>query len=215
MHITRVVVVIFLISAAFFLAFHELFETWFANERGIEWLREKGAWGGLAGSGLIASDLLLPIPGIGLSAALGQVYGAWAGGLYALLGNLAGGVIAYGSVRILGPGAARWMVGEEGIRRLSRFFEKTGAWSIAVTRVLPVFPEILCCLAGLAPMRFGRFFIALLCGSAPVSFLAASFGEWTTTEPLMTILVASAVPALLFPVGLWALGRVDAQASRD
>ncbi|MEM7307251.1 MAG: VTT domain-containing protein [Planctomycetota bacterium] len=190
-----------------FFLFHEELDRWVASDEGLLWLRDQGAFAGLAGAGLIASDVLLPMPGSGVMAALGVIYGGWVGSLYSLLGSLLGGLVGYGAVRALGRRAAHVLAGERELARLRRFFERRGAWAIVLTRAVPVVPEVLACLAGLAPMPFRRFALALLCGSLPQSFALAYFGAHGADEPATTMAIAVAVPALLFFPAWWATTR--------
>lgn len=204
MRIAAIVCVIVGISGVAFFLFADSLEEWVATEEGLHWLEAQGPVAGLAGMGLIASDVLLPMPAAGVMAALGTIYGGFVGGLYALGGSIAAGLIAYGSTRVLGRRAAARIAGEEKLVALEHFFARSGAWAIAMTRILPVVPEILCCLAGLAPMPFGRFFIALCCGSIPISFLFTFYASTSNQEPLLTILIATLTPAVLF-LPSWAL----------
>ncbi len=179
--------------------FGDTLDQWIASEEGIVWLRSLGPWAGIMGAGLIVSDLVLPVPATGVMAALGQIYGGFTGGLYSALGSITAGMVAYLAARLLGPRGARFLAGEENLIRLRAFFALGGAWAIALTRALPVFPEVLCCLAGLAPMPLGRFAIALVCGSVPLSFIFAYFGTVAGEEPVVNIAIAVALPAVIFP----------------
>lgn len=198
------------------MVFGDTLDQWLTGPEGLEWLRSLGPWAGVAGMGLIVSDLLLPVPATGVMAGLGQIYGGLVGGLYAAGGSIAAGLVAYGATRLLGPGGARVIAGEANLIRLRHFFQWGGAWAIALTRVLPVFPEVLCCLAGLAPMPFGRFATALICGSVPMSFVFAFFGTTAGEEPVTNILIAVAVPAVIFPpVWLLVLRMTAARRARE
>ena len=192
--ITSVLVAFFVIG---FLLFADTLDEWIATEKGLRWLEEQGPLAGIAAVALIASDLFLPMPVSGVLAALGTIYGGFVGGLYGSAGCIAGGLLAYGLVRAMGRRAAARIAGEENLVALERFFTRGGTWAIAMTRVLPVVSEVLCCLAGLAPMPFGRFFVALCCGSIPFSFMFTFYASTADQEPLTAILIAILVPALL------------------
>jgi len=198
----RIQLVIFAILGLLLLSlfiFGDTLDKWILSKQGIEWLRQQGALAGFVGAGLIVSDLFLPVPAPGLMTALGQIYGWFVGGLYATLGSTCAGLLAYFLVRGLGQRAANFIAGSEGMAQLQHFFEHGGAWAIALTRMLPVIPEVLCCLAGLARMPFQRFLIALLSGSVPMAFVFAGIGKIGEKEPITTILLATALPILIFP----------------
>lgn len=183
--------------------FGERLDAWFAGEEGLAWLREQGHWAGVIGAGLIVSDLFLPMPASGIMAGLGQIYGGVVGGLYAAMGSICAGLAAYGLTRLVGQRAAVAIAGEENLIKLQQFYKAQGAWAIAVTRALPVLPEVLCCLAGLSRMPFGKFMLALVCGSLPLAFIFAFWGSIAGDESVSNVLIAIVVPAILFlPVWL-------------
>jgi uncharacterized membrane protein YdjX (TVP38/TMEM64 family) len=192
--------------------FGDSLDQWIAGDEGLRWLKNQGPWAGIVGAGLIVSDLFLPMPISGVMAGLGQIYGGLIGGVFAAIGSVAGGLVAYGLTRATGRSGAKFIAGEENLVRLRRFFERNGAAAIALTRVLPVIPEVLCCLAGLTPMPFPKFFVALLCGSIPLSFLFAYFGSTAGEEPVTNVLIAIIVPALLFPPAWLLISRRSSAA---
>ncbi len=195
--------------------FGDEFDKWFVSEEGLEWLRGKGAFAGLIGAGLIVADLFLPIPSPGVMAGLGQIYGWFVGGLYAALGSTVAGLCAYFIVRLMGERAAGFMAGSEELKKLRHFFEHSGAWAIALTRMLPVVPEVLCCLAGLSRMPLLTFFVALVSGTLPVSFVFAGLGSFGEEEPVTTMFLATALPFLIFPPIWFLLQRRAARAKQQ
>ena len=52
-----------------------------------------------------------------------------------------------------------------------------GGWVVALSRALPILPEVISCTAGLVRMPFRKFTVALACGSAPMGFLFAAIGR--------------------------------------
>ncbi len=127
--------------------------------------------------GLLVSDLVLPVPATGVMAALGVLYGPVRGGLIGAVGSILSGSIAYGLCRLLGRRAAVKLAGEKDLARAEGFFDSAGGWAVALSRWLPVLPEAVACLAGLARMRALSFFIALACGSIPMAFAFAALGH--------------------------------------
>lgn len=162
------------------------------------------AWAWLAGSGLLVADVLLPLPGTAVMSALGLVYGWWLGGLISALGSVAAGLCAYGLCLRLGRPAARWLAGEAGLAEGERLFGgELGGWLVALSRWMPVLPEVVACLAGLARMPFRRFLPALCAGSIPLGFAFAAVGAGGVDRPF----VALALSALLPPLVWASLGR--------
>jgi uncharacterized membrane protein YdjX (TVP38/TMEM64 family) len=183
----------------------------FGGAEGVRRLQAYGAWAWLVAIALIVSDLVLPVPGTAVITGLGMIYGPWLGGAIGGAGSVLAGLTAYGGSRVLGARFARWLVGEDDLRTLARFFERRGPWAIALSRWLPILPEALCCLAGIARMRLDVFVAALVCGGLPMSFLFAWLGRSFEARPLAAIVVSGLVPLLLWPLVQWMLrDRPDA-----
>ncbi len=86
-----------------------------------------------------------------------------------VLGNIAGGVIAYGIAArfgtpiLLGPG--RYVgISKHHLELADRWFQKHGGSSVFVGRLLPVLRTYISFPAGLARMSFGGFLLASLAG---------------------------------------------------
>lgn len=169
------------------------------------WLRGAGAWGWAAGIGLLVADLLLPVPGTVVMSALGYVYGALLGGLIATTGSLLAGICGYGVGRLCGERTARKLLGDLDFER-GRILCAKGGWVIAMSRALPILPEALACTAGLVRMPFGRFVVAMLCGSMPMGFMFAGIGAFGHEAPMWAMLASVALPLagwLLVRRGRW------------
>ncbi|MDB6079412.1 MAG: DedA family protein [Akkermansiaceae bacterium] len=164
----------------------------------IAWLEAAGSWAWAAGIGLLAADLILPVPGTIVMSALGYLYGPWLGGICAAAGSIASGLLGYGVGRITGETTARKLLGERDFTRGRDLFTRGGGWMIALSRPLPILPEALSCTAGLVRMPFGRFILSLFCGSLPVGLLFAWIGAAGRDTPAWAIAASMTVPALLW-----------------
>ncbi len=181
-----------------FLIWGDFFMSLFSAEGGLAWLQDWGAWAWAAGVAALVLDLFLPIPATVVMAALGYEYGALLGGTLAATGSVLSGLLAYGLCRSFGHGAALRIAGEKDLARGEAMFARRGGWLVALSRWLPVFPEVVACLAGLTRMPFRAFFAALLCGSLPMGFFYAALG---TTGKLAVLL------SILFPPISWLIVR--------
>jgi uncharacterized membrane protein YdjX (TVP38/TMEM64 family) len=166
-------------------------------------LRKYEAWAWAAAVLLICGDLVLPVPSSSVIAALGVIYGTFAGGLYGAAALLSAGALGYGVVRALGPKVAVFLAGKRELGRLQAFFERRGAWAIVLTRPFPIVPEVVVCLAGLARMRPTIFFPALAVGSIPTGFVYAAIGSGWDTQPIVAMAIAYVAPWLLLPLALY------------
>jgi uncharacterized membrane protein YdjX (TVP38/TMEM64 family) len=197
-----------LVSLPFLLVGHG-FEELMGGGAGLRLLLDFGRWAWLAGLVLLTLDLFLPVPATGIMAALGAVYGPLQGGTLAALGSFIAGSLGYGLCRLLGPPAAKKLLGPTGLSHAEHRFDAIGAWLVVLSRALPVLPEVVVCMAGLLGMPARRFFPALLCGSLPIGFTMAGLGAVGSERPLLTLAIATLVPA-----GLWFLLRRQFAGSR-
>ena len=147
---------------------------------------------------LLIVDLVLPVPNTAVIAAAGMLYGPILGGLVATIGLILSGVTGYLLCRRFGRPPAVWLIGEDGLQEGERLFARCGGWLVAGSRVLPVLPEVVACMAGLAQMPFPRFLLALACGAAPLGFAVAAAGAFGTERPLLTLALAALVPLFLW-----------------
>jgi uncharacterized membrane protein YdjX (TVP38/TMEM64 family) len=170
----------------------------FSADGAVAWIRAAGPWAWAAGIGLLAADLLLPVPGTVLMSALGYLYGPLAGGLAAAAGSMLAGLGGYGLGRLVGEKAARRLLGDLDFEKGRLLFARGGGWMVALSRALPILPEALACTAGLVRMPFGRFVAALACGSLPVGFLFAWIGAAGRGAPGWALAFSLLVPALLW-----------------
>lgn len=178
----------------------EHWEQHFTLNGAAEWMKQAGPWAWAAGMGLLAADLVLPVPGTVVMSALGLVYGAPLGGFFAAAGSILAGLCGYGLGRLIGERAARKLLGDRDFERGRILFSRGGGWVIALSRAIPILPEALSCTAGLVRMPFHRFLAALACGSIPVGFLFAWIGAVGRDARGWAIAFSFGVPALLWLV---------------
>ena len=186
-----------LVLIPFFLWGEQLM-TMFDSTAARMWIANYGAWGWLAIIGLLVVDLFLPIPATGVMSAAGFLYGAFFGGLIATVGSFLSGVLAYFLCRAFGRPVAEWLAGPEGLEENERLFEKSGPWLIILSRWLPVLPEVVACLAGLARMKVRIFVAALLCGTIPAAFTYAAVGALFDSDPGWALALSIVLPVILW-----------------
>ena len=142
--------------------------------------------------------------------ALGLIYGWFLGGFFSALGSITSGVLAYALSRRLGRKAALWMTGAEGLEEGERIFGgELGGWIVALSRWMPVLPEVIAVMAGMSRMPFRRFFLALCAGSLPMSFVFAWIGDTGVDRPGLAIGLSAGLPVLM-----WLIFRIFYRRSR-
>lgn len=174
------------------------FMRWFTGDSVLAWIRGWGPWGGLAIVGLLVSDLLLPIPATPVMSAAGYLYGAVLGGLFSAAGSFISGLAGYGLCRAFGRGVAARLAGEQELEDHHTLFQRSGPWLVAASRWLPLFPEVVACLAGLTRMPFRTFALALACGSLPMGFTYAAIGAAGRDRPTLALTLSVLLPPVLW-----------------
>jgi uncharacterized membrane protein YdjX (TVP38/TMEM64 family) len=209
MRLTAVFIALALIILVPFLVWGERFEEMFTGDALQLWLAQWGrAWGWLVALALLAADLFLPVPGTAVMSGLGYVYGGWWGGLIAAAGSFLAGTLAYGLCRSFGTRMSLRLMGEKGLVQGRRLFAtRSGGFIVAVSRCLPLLPELVACMAGLTKMPAARFFTALACGCLPMGFLFAGIGSAGRDDPALAMALSILIPAVLYGFALILIKR--------
>jgi uncharacterized membrane protein YdjX (TVP38/TMEM64 family) len=164
----------------------------------LDFLRSFGRWAWLVAILLLAADLLLPLPATAIIGALGYLYGPVAGALIGAAGSYLSASIAYWLCRKLGRNTAERLVGAEDLRKGERLFDDWGGWLVTLSRWLPLFPEVIACLAGMTRMPHIKFSVATLCGVLPLSGLFATIGHYGKDHGVAAILLSALLPPIFW-----------------
>jgi len=170
----------------------------FSWEHSLDWLKGYGNWAWAIAILLLIADLFLPIPATIIMSALGFIYGPWIGGLISAAGSFASGVLAYWLCRLVGESAAARLLGKKEYERGKTISSKIGGWVVALSRWLPVFPEVVACMAGLIRMPANYFYLALASGSIPLGFTYAIIGHSGNTHPALAIGLSAGLPPVIW-----------------
>ena len=191
--------IICLVIGLIFLCFGSFVEPLFSMEKTSRLFQDFKAAGWIVGILLLVSDILLPIPATGIMAALGNVYGIIPGALTAAAGSMLSGLIGYLAARILDRKFHQYIATDAEMKALKTFFDAWGGYGVAVSRTLPIMPEAISLMAGLAKMNFPKFMLALAVGTVPTAFFFAAVGAKTALFPGAGILVSMLIPVCLWP----------------
>jgi uncharacterized membrane protein YdjX (TVP38/TMEM64 family) len=195
---------------------------WLAIERGwidprgvVRWLESVSGlwWAPVAFVGLYIAFNVFALPGTPLTLTAGALWGWFVGGLWVIVGSVAGASVAYW----LSKTGAPWI--ESLIRRrASGVYEKLrneGFTTLLLMRLVPIFPyNVLNYASGLAGIRFKDYFLATLFGMIPGIFIytyladALRDGLLSPREAFTRVLIAGFLLVLLAVVGRLLAGRV-------
>lgn len=203
-----VVGIVLLILVPYFL-WHEPLDAYFASQAFADWLVSARGYAWALAVALLVGDLFLPIPAAPVVATAGVIYGSFWGGVIGAVGSFLAGVVAYALARLVGRRAGRFLASERELTDFQQFFDTWGIAGIIASRAMPVVPEVLTFLAGLARMRVRRFLLALAAGAIPMGFLLAWAGSATGSSSLLLLVMT------LIPAGLWCVYLVWVQRVRS
>jgi uncharacterized membrane protein YdjX (TVP38/TMEM64 family) len=206
MRIFLVFIALALLFAIPFILFGDQFDAWLEGDGALEWLRGFDDWAWAMALALLVADLALPVPATAVMAGLGILYGPLIGGMVGAIGSVLSGLVAYITCRALGRKAALALAGEKDLARAESFFARSGGWAVVFSRWMPLLPEVIACMAGLARMPGGGFVAALCCGSLPMAFTFAFIGHRGAAHPILALCASAVIPLLL-----WAIVRLAAR----
>lgn len=195
----RLVLIFFLLAVILIIPFAILGDMGLGEEQSsIKFLQGYGEWAWAIALGLLTIDLFLPIPATAIIAALGFIYGPITGAFIGIIGSSISANIAYWACRSCGQSTAEKLVGKKDLEKGEKLFAAWGGWLVTLSRWLPLFPEILSCLAGMTKMPWHSFIAATLCGIIPLSGLFAWIGHMGQDYGAASILLSAGLPPLFW-----------------
>ncbi len=143
--------------------------------------------------GLLAVDIVLPVPSTLVSTAAGGLLGLWGGALVSWAGMSAGCLVGYFLGRGAGQRAARRLVGPQELERVSRATARWGDGVIIVLRAAPVLAEASVFFAGLTRMPLSRFLLLALSSNLGISLVYAAIGAFSVRVESFLLAFAGAI----------------------
>jgi len=166
--------------------------------------RASRAAAAIALGGLLALDIVLPLPSSAVSTAAGALLGLWPGALVSWTGMTTGCVAGY-AAGARAAGSARRLVGSEELKRVSQSAARHGDWMVILFRSVPVLAEASVIFAGITRIPFGRFLILSALSNAGISLAYAAVGAFSVRMESFFLAFAGAILAPL--AGMLALRR--------
>ena len=107
--------------------------------------------------------------------------------------------------RVYGPGLLRRVAKDDDqLEEMQSVFARYGVVVLAISRALPILPEVSCCLAGATRMTAQRFFSAFALGTLPYAAIAAYAGSMSSLSDPKPALFAALGLTLVFSTA-WAV----------
>ncbi|MCA8994703.1 MAG: VTT domain-containing protein [Planctomycetaceae bacterium] len=148
--------------------------------------------------GVLATDILLPVPSSAVNTYAGAQLGILLGTCAAFLGMTLGSLLGFTLARWGGPRVLRWFTTAEDINRLAKLQERWSVWLLLVTRPLPILAEACVVFLGALQTPWRVFFPTILISNVAIALIYAVLGKWAAAENLTTwALVGSILIPLL------------------
>ncbi len=155
--------------------------------------REHPLLTGIVLGGMLAGDVILPVPSSLLSTSAGLLLGIAAGTLVSFLGMTASCLAGYGIGSGGGRPLGRRLIGESELSRLEDFNRRCGDWMVIVARPVPVLAEASTLFAGMGRMHFGRYLAMTSLSNLAISAAYASVGATLTAAHSFLLAFAGAI----------------------
>jgi uncharacterized membrane protein YdjX (TVP38/TMEM64 family) len=149
--------------------------------------------------GLLATDILLPIPSSVISTMSGWQLGWLFGTLATFAGMNLGAVLGFALARRYGHPFALWFSKGEDLQRMRQVSDRYGPLVLVLTRAVPVFAEASILIAGIHRLSWRRFLPAVLLSNLGIAIAYAAFGDYAERHQWLPLAlgVAIAVPVLV------------------
>jgi membrane protein DedA with SNARE-associated domain len=112
--------------------------------------------------GLLAADVVLPVPSSAVLVAAGAALGPITGAIAGIIGVVAGATVGYALGARFGP-----QPGGPDAERARLLFERWGPAALVITRPVPLLAESTAVVAGSTRMNLGWFLAAVVAGAIP------------------------------------------------
>jgi uncharacterized membrane protein YdjX (TVP38/TMEM64 family) len=154
--------------------------------------------------GVLATDVLLPIPSSAVSTFSGQRLGVVTGTLASWFGMTAGATAAFALARRWGRPLAERLAGKQEFARMEALADRHGARLVVLTRALPVLAEAAILVLGSAQLTWRSFLPAVALSNLGLSLVYATFGAYSRGS-------GAEISALIASIGLPVLAAAVAK----
>lgn len=127
---------------------------------------------------MVFQSLAAPLPAFLITFANAAIFGWLWGALLSWTSSMVGAAACYGIARLYGRDTVVKLTGKTALESVDEFFNKFGAKSIFIARLLPFMPfDIVSYAAGLTSMKFWPFFLATGLGQLPATIIYSYAGK--------------------------------------
>ena len=127
---------------------------------------------------MVFQSLAAPLPAFLITFANAAVFGWVWGAVLSWTSSMAGAAACFGIAKLYGRNVVVKLTGKAALESVDGFFNKYGAKSIVIARLLPFMPfDIVSYATGLTSIRFWPFFLATGLGQLPATIVYSYSGD--------------------------------------
>ncbi|MGB0595384.1 MAG: TVP38/TMEM64 family protein [Rubripirellula sp.] len=143
--------------------------------------------------GLLATDVLLPVPSSVISTLSGWQLGWMLGTFATWVGMNLGAVVGFGLARRYGKPFALWFTGSENLNRLHEISDRYGPTVLVFTRAMPVFAEAAVLMAGIHQLSWRKFLPAIVLSNLGIAVAYSALGDYAERHQWLPLALAVAI----------------------
>ncbi|MDB4634505.1 VTT domain-containing protein [Rubripirellula sp.] len=152
--------------------------------------------------GLLATDILLPIPSSVISTLSGWQLGWFWGTLATWLGMNLGAMIGFALARRYGRTFALYFSRGQDLERIRKVSDQYGPLVLVLTRAMPVFAEASVLMAGIHQLAWRRFMPAIIGSNLGIAIAYAAFGDYAERHQWLPLALTVSIAVPIVVAGL-------------
>ncbi|MDB4653970.1 VTT domain-containing protein [bacterium] len=152
--------------------------------------------------GLLATDILLPIPSSVISTLSGWQLGWFWGTLATWLGMNLGAMIGFALARRYGRTFALYFSRGQDLERIRKVSDQYGPLVLVLTRAMPVFAEASVLMAGIHQLAWRRFMPAIIGSNIGIAIAYAAFGDYAERHQWLPLALTVSIAVPIVVAGL-------------
>ncbi len=152
--------------------------------------------------GLLATDILLPIPSSVISTLSGWQLGWFWGTLATWLGMNLGAMLGFALARRYGRAFALYFSRGRDLERIRKVSDRYGPLVLVLTRAMPVFAEASVLMAGIHQLAWRRFMPAIVGSNLGIAVAYAAFGDYAERHQWLPMALTVSVATPIVVAGL-------------
>jgi uncharacterized membrane protein YdjX (TVP38/TMEM64 family) len=154
--------------------------------------------------GLLAADILLPVPSSVVITFAGKILGFWGGMAASWCGMTAGALVAFGLVRVCGRPVVRRFASTDELNRVDALARRVGAFVLVLARPIPILAEASVLLMGTTSLAWWRFSVAVGLSNLGIAVVYTALGDFVQLPVALAAsialpLLAGGIAHLLWP----------------